>query len=77
MRKRVNLKAGAHAYAEKIHRIQSRGIAVYGVFIAPIGWKNAAFIWAYAFGAFFITDWIKVVLYKLLVPVDLTNSRLN
>jgi H+-transporting ATPase len=41
-------------------------VAVFGVFIAPIGWTNAGIVWAYAFGAFVFTDAVKVWLYKIL-----------
>jgi H+-transporting ATPase len=39
--------------------------AVYGWFIAPIGWQMALYIWIYAIVAFLITDLIKVYYYKL------------
>jgi H+-transporting ATPase len=35
-------------------------IAVYGVFITPIGWENALYIWLYALVWFLINDVIKV-----------------
>lgn len=41
-------------------------VAVYGVFIAPIGWTNAGIVWAYAFAAFVFTDFVKVQVYKVL-----------
>ncbi|MGZ4948818.1 MAG: plasma-membrane proton-efflux P-type ATPase [Halobacteriota archaeon] len=39
-------------------------IAVYGVFIAPIGWALALVVWAYAMLWFLITDVIKVLFYR-------------
>jgi H+-transporting ATPase len=39
-------------------------IAVYGIFIAPIGWALALAVWAYAMAWFLITDAIKVLFYK-------------
>jgi len=39
-------------------------LAVYGVFMTPIGWKLAGFVWAYALIAFVITDYLKVYLFK-------------
>jgi H+-transporting ATPase len=39
-------------------------IAVYGLFIPPIGWKLALFVWAYAIGSFILTDAAKVFLYN-------------
>jgi len=39
-------------------------IAVYGLFMSPIGWKLALFVWAYAVISFVITDLAKVLLYR-------------
>jgi len=47
-------------------------IVVYGLFVTPIGWKLALFVWGYAFVLFFITDLLKVRLYKILQP-ELSN----
>jgi H+-transporting ATPase len=41
--------------------------AVYGLFITPIGWRLALFVWGYALVAFVITDLIKVYFYKVYV----------
>jgi H+-transporting ATPase len=41
-------------------------IVVYGVFVSPIGWGLAGFVWGYALLAFIITDFLKVQFYKLL-----------
>ena len=41
-------------------------IAVYGIFITPIGWKWAIFIWIYAIIWMFINDFIKVIMVKKL-----------
>jgi H+-transporting ATPase len=49
-----------------ITKVLATLFAVYGWFITPIGWKLALFIWGYALVAFFITDFLKVYLYKLL-----------
>jgi H+-transporting ATPase len=35
-------------------------IAVYGLFMAPIGWELALFVWAYALVWFLMSDWVKV-----------------
>lgn len=40
-------------------------ISVYGVFMAPIGWKWAAFVWAYALAWFLVNDRVKLAAYKL------------
>ena len=41
-------------------------IVVYGVFITPIGWEYALYIWLYALVWFLINDAIKMGVYKLL-----------
>jgi H+-transporting ATPase len=44
-------------------------IAVYGLFMAPLGWKLAGFVWAYALAWALINDRIKLLAYKILDPV--------
>jgi H+-transporting ATPase len=41
-------------------------IAVYGLYISPVGWKLAGFVWVYALVAFVVTDFLKVEYYKIL-----------
>jgi H+-transporting ATPase len=41
-------------------------IAVYGIFMAPIGWNWALFVWAYAFVWFLFNDRVKLAAYKVL-----------
>jgi H+-transporting ATPase len=41
-------------------------IAVYGVFMTPIGWQWAAVVWVYAITWFLINDFIKLATYRLL-----------
>ncbi|MGZ4857031.1 MAG: hypothetical protein ACXVZU_01555 [Methanobacteriaceae archaeon] len=41
-------------------------ITVYGILLPAMGWSLAIFVWIYAIIAFFITDFIKVLLYHLL-----------
>jgi H+-transporting ATPase len=40
-------------------------IAVYGVFMAPIGWHWAVFVWGYALAWFVVNDRIKLAAYKV------------
>jgi len=47
-------------------RILGTLIAVYGIFITPIGWEYALWMWAYALTWFVINDAVKVVAYKIL-----------
>jgi hypothetical protein len=44
-------------------------IAVYGLFMAPLGWKLAGFVWAYALAWALINDRIKLLAYKIFDPV--------
>ncbi len=41
-------------------------IAVYGLFMTPLGWEWAGFVWAYALVWFLINDGLKLVAYKVL-----------
>jgi H+-transporting ATPase len=41
-------------------------IAVYGVFMTPIGWSRAAGVWLYALVWFLISDQVKLVAYRYL-----------
>ncbi len=40
-------------------------IAVYGIFMAPLGWKWALFVWVYALAWFVVNDRIKLEAYKI------------
>ncbi len=40
-------------------------IAVYGLFMTPIGWNWALFIWGYALAWFLVNDRIKLVAYRI------------
>jgi H+-transporting ATPase len=44
-------------------------IAVYGLFMAPLGWKWAGFVWGYAIAWALINDRIKLLAYKIFDPV--------
>ena len=50
-------------------------IAVYGVFMHPIGWKLAGFVWGYALVFFVVNDFIKVRLYRILTHRGLVFHR--
>jgi H+-transporting ATPase len=43
-------------------------IAVYGLFMAPLGWKWAAFVWGYALVWALLSDRIKLLAYSILEP---------
>jgi len=43
-------------------------IAVYGLFMTPLGWYWAMFVWGYAAVWFLVTDRIKLVAYRIFDP---------
>ncbi len=47
-------------------RIIGTLIAVYGVFMTPIGWKFAGYMWLYATAWWLFNDFLKVYTYKIL-----------
>jgi len=44
-------------------------IAVYGLFMTPLGWGWALFVWGYALAWFLLNDRIKLLAYRILDPV--------
>ena len=55
-------------------------IAVYGLFMTPLGWGWAAFVWGYALVWFMLNDRVKLLAYRILdpakarTPSDLTSQ---
>jgi H+-transporting ATPase len=47
-------------------------IAVYGIFMTPIGWGYAALVWGYALAWFLVTDRVKLLAYRILDPTPAT-----
>jgi H+-transporting ATPase len=43
-------------------------IAVYGLFMTPLGWGWALFVWGYALVWFFVSDRVKLVAYRVFDP---------
>ena len=43
-------------------------IAVYGLFMTPLGWGWAAFVWAYAIAWALLSDRVKLLAYRILDP---------
>ncbi len=43
-------------------------LAVYGVFMAPLGWGWAAFVWGYALAWFLLNDRLKLLAYRVFDP---------
>jgi H+-transporting ATPase len=50
-------------------------IAVYGLFMAPLGWGWAALVWAYALAWFLINDRIKLLAYRILDPAKEAKQK--
>jgi H+-transporting ATPase len=50
-------------------------VVICGIFISPLSWKLAVFVWLYSLVAFFITDFMKVRFYKILDHRGLIFSR--
>jgi H+-transporting ATPase len=50
-------------------------IAVYGLFMAPLGWKWTGFVWGYAIICFLVTDRIKLLAYRIFDPVAKTDVK--
>ncbi len=51
-------------------------IAVYGIFMTPLGWGWAGFVWGYALIWFLVNDRIKLLAYQIFDPVK-TKQHVN
>ena len=49
-------------------------IAVYGLFMTPLGWGWAVFVWGYALVWFLVNDRVKLLAYRIFDPVN-TESK--
>ncbi|MDQ2831499.1 MAG: hypothetical protein M3Y74_20940 [Chloroflexota bacterium] len=49
-------------------------IAVYGLFMTPLGWGYAAVVWGYALVWFLVTDRVKLLAYRILDPATATKT---
>lgn len=63
--------SGTMFWAAVLTKLLATFVAVYGWFITPISWNLALLVWGYALVAFFITDLLKVRIYKLLDHTDI------
>jgi H+-transporting ATPase len=50
-------------------------IAVYGVFMTPLGWGWAGFVWGYAILWFLINDRIKLLAYRIFDPTNASSIK--
>ena len=46
-------------------------IAVYGLFMTPLGWGWALFVWGYALAWFLVNDRVKLLAYRIFDPVKI------
>jgi H+-transporting ATPase len=60
------LPAGLLFFTTEVTQVIGTLAAVYGIFMTPIGWKLAGFVWGYALVFFMVNDLIKVRFYRLL-----------
>jgi H+-transporting ATPase len=49
-------------------------IAVYGLFMSPLGWSWALAVWAYAIVWFLLNDRLKLLAYRILDPIESKNA---
>jgi H+-transporting ATPase len=50
-------------------------IAVYGLFMSPIGWGWALLVWGYSLAWFLVNDRVKLLAYQILDPVKLPRAQ--
>jgi len=50
-------------------------IAVYGLFMTPLGWGWALFVWGYAVAWFLVADPVKLLAYRVLDPAKTGAAR--
>jgi H+-transporting ATPase len=50
-------------------------IAVYGLFMTPLGWGWAGFVWGYALLWFLLNDRVKLLAYRIFDPVKKTGAK--
>jgi H+-transporting ATPase len=55
-------------------QIVATPIAVYGLFMPPLGWGWALFVWGYALAWFLINDRVKLLAHRIFNPLN-TRSR--
>jgi H+-transporting ATPase len=46
-------------------QIAATFIAVYGLFMTPLGWGYAGVVWGYCLGLFLIQDRVKLLAYRI------------
>jgi len=49
-------------------------ISVYGLFMTPLGWGWALFVWGYALAWFLVNDRLKLLAYQLVDPIKANTA---
>ena len=62
-------------FTAEITQVVGTLIAAFGIFMAPIGWGLAGFVWGYALLSFMITDVIKIRFFRLMRHNDVKFKR--
>ena len=52
-------------------------IAVYGLFMTPLGWSWALFVWGYALAWFLVNDGVKLLAYRFFDPTKVETASKN
>jgi len=60
------LPSAALFWTSELTQLVATMVAVYGVFMKPIGWSLALFVWGYAIAWFLFNDFIKIQAYRLI-----------
>jgi H+-transporting ATPase len=62
-------------FTAEITQVVGTLIAAFGIFMAPIGWGLAGFVWGYALLSFVITDVLKIRFFRLMRHNDVKFKR--
>lgn len=69
--------AGALLWTAETTQVVATLLAVYGVFMKPIGWSLALFVWAFALVFFVINDLVKIRVDRLLDHAGIRFQRMT
>jgi H+-transporting ATPase len=64
-------------FTSEVTQIVATIFAVYGVLMAPIGWKLAGYVWGYALVFFMLANFTKMGFYRLVDHADIRFSRMR
>ncbi|VVB90769.1 Copper-exporting P-type ATPase B [uncultured archaeon] len=66
--------AGLLFWTTEITQVAATLIAIYGVFMKPLGWQLAGLVWAWALVFFVINDFLKIYFYKRIERLRIHNK---